>query len=273
VQQESETKKYFYLSGLQRSGNTLLSALLNQHPEIYASHLSPVLDYAFSVSQNFSDNPADPKYTGSEKSKNTIKGILDSYHKDVKKPIVFDRHKSWCTHESVNLIKNFINPKPKIIFTVRDFFEIAESSIKSGPEYVDRLMVESNFISDSGLSINDNRANYLLGHNGIVSQLQSFIYASSLPENKNIFHIVKYNDLISNTQDVMNKIYDFFEIEKFNNDLNNIELKEKENDEALGLPKDLHKVYSTIQSNKADPKSFFSDYVLEKYKNLNVLGF
>jgi hypothetical protein len=71
----------------------------------------------------------------------------------------------------------------------------------------------------------------------------------------------------------MNKIYDFFEIEKFNNDLNNIELKEKENDEALGLPKDLHKVYSTIQSNKADPKSFFSDYVLEKYKNLNVLGF
>lgn len=273
MQQEVETKKYFYLSGLHRSGNTLLSALLNQHPKIYSSHLSPVLDYAFSVSQNFSDNPADPRYVESEKSKNTIKGILDSYHKDIKKPIVFDRHKFWCTHESVNLIKNFINPQPKIIFTVRDFFEIAESSIKSAPEYIDRLMTEINFISDPGLSINDNRANYLLGQHGIVSQLQSFLHVSSLPENKDIFHVVKYNDLILNTQNVMNKIYDFFEIEAFTNDLNNIELEEKENDEALGLPKDLHKVYPTIQSNKADPKNFFSNYVLEKYKNLNVLAF
>jgi len=273
MQQEAEIKKYFYLSGLHRSGNTLLSALLNQHPKIYSSHLSPVLDYAFSVSQNFSDNPADPRYIKSEKSKNIVKGILDSYHKDIKKPVVFDRHKFWCTYESVNLIKNFINPKPKIIFTVRDFFEIAESSIKSGPDYVDKLMLENNFVSDTGLSINDNRANYLLGQNGIVSQLQSFLHISSLPENKGIFYVVKYNDLILNTQDVMNKIYDFFEIEAFTNNLNDIELEEKENDEALGLPKDLHKVYPTIQSNKADPQSFFSNYILEKYKNLNSLAF
>jgi sulfotransferase len=269
--QEAEIKKYFYLSGLPRSGNTLLSALLNQHPKIYSSSLSPVLDYAFSVSQNFSDNSADPRYIESEKSKNIIKGILDSYHKNIKKPIVFDRHKFWCTYESVNLIKNFINPRPKIIFTVRDFFEIAESSIKSAPDYIDKIMIETNFISDPGLSINDNRTNYLLGQNGIVSQMQSFLHVSSLPENKDIFHVVKYNDLISNTQNVMDKIYNFFEIEAFTNDLNDIELEEKENDEALGLPKDLHKVYPTIQSNKANTKNFFSDYVLEKYKNLNSL--
>jgi sulfotransferase len=208
VQKETEIKKYFYLSGLQRSGNTLLSALLNQHPEIYASHLSPVLDYAFSVSQNFSDNPADPKYTKSEKSKNTIKGILDSYHKDIKKPIIFDRHKFWCTHESVNLIKNFINTKPKIIITIRNPFEITESAIKSGSDYLDKKMTDEGFIWDSGLSLNDNRANYLLGENGFLLQLKSFLYASSLTENKDVFHVVKYNDLISNTQNVMDKIYE-----------------------------------------------------------------
>jgi sulfotransferase len=266
-------KKYFYLSGLFRSGNTLLSALLNQHPEIYASHLSPVLDYAFSVSQNFSDNPADPRYVESKKSQNVIKGILTSYHKDIKKPIIFDRNKFWCTYDSVNLIKNFIDPRPKIIITTRNPFEVAESAIKNGPDFVDRKMAEEGFIWDFGLSVNDNRANYLLGNNGFVSQIQSFLHVSSLPENKDIFHVVKYNDLILNTQNVMDKIYNFFEIEKINNNLNNIVLEEKENDEALGLPKDIHKVYPTIQSNKADPKNFFSNYVLEKYKNLNVLAF
>jgi len=273
MKQELKEKKYFYLSGLFRSGNTLLSALLNQHPKIYASHLSPVLDYAFSVRQNFSDNPADPRYIGSKKSKNTIRGILESYHKDIEKPIVFDRHKFWCTYDSVNFIKNFINQKPKIIITIRSPFEIVESAIKNGPDFVDKRMSEEGFICDPGLSINDNRANYLLGNNGFVSQFQSFLYVSSLPENKDIFHVVKYNDLISNTQNVMNKIYDFFEIKAFTNDLNNIELEEKENDEALGLPKDMHKVYSIIQPNKADPENFFSEYILKKYKSLNSLAF
>jgi sulfotransferase len=268
-----EEKKYFYLSGLQRSGNTLLSALLNQHPKIYSSHLSPVLDYAFSVSQNFSDNSADPKYIESEKSKNTIKRIFDSYHKDIKKPIVFDRHKLWCTYESVDFIKKFINPKPKIIVTVRNPFEITESAIKVGSDYLDKKMTDEGFLWDSGLSMNDNRANYLLGENGFLSQIRSFLYVSSLPENKDIFHVVRYNNLISNTQDVMDKIYKFFEIDLFRNDLNNIKLEEKKNDEALGLPKDLHKVYSKIESNKADSKNFFSNYVLDKYKDLNSLAF
>jgi hypothetical protein len=71
----------------------------------------------------------------------------------------------------------------------------------------------------------------------------------------------------------MDKIYDFFEIEKFNNDLNNIVLEEKEDEEALGLPKDVHRVYPQIELNKANPENFFSDYVLEKYKNLNSLIF
>ena len=264
-------KKYFYLAGLHRSGNTLLSALLNQHPEVYSSRLSPVLDYAFAVRNNFLDNEADVKYEGSSVSQNVISGLLHSYHKDVDKPIIFDRNKLWCTHQSVDLIKSFIDPKPKILFTTRNFLEIAESAIKVNCELLDEAMNSQGFIWDHGLSLNDNRANYLFNVDGVVLQYQFFLHAYSLPENKDIFHVVKYNDLIADTQNVMDGIYDFFEIDKIKNNLDSIVLKEKENDEALGLPKDMHKVYPTIESNKSDPKNFFSDYVLEKYKHLDGL--
>ena len=35
-------KTYHLLAGLPRSGNTLLSAILNQNPDIYSSPLSPI---------------------------------------------------------------------------------------------------------------------------------------------------------------------------------------------------------------------------------------
>jgi hypothetical protein len=40
-------KNLMFLSGLPRTGSTLLTSLLNQHPEIYASGSSPLSDLIF----------------------------------------------------------------------------------------------------------------------------------------------------------------------------------------------------------------------------------
>ena len=48
-------KTFYFLSGLPRSGNTLLSSILNQNPTVHVSSLSPVVDYlwsAYSISLN-----------------------------------------------------------------------------------------------------------------------------------------------------------------------------------------------------------------------------
>jgi hypothetical protein len=42
---EFKMKKYYFLSGMQRSGNTLLSTILSQNPKIYSSKLSPMAQY------------------------------------------------------------------------------------------------------------------------------------------------------------------------------------------------------------------------------------
>ena len=50
------TKKYYFMSGLPRSGSTLLSTLLNQNPEIYSGPSSPVLGIMVGVHENFLSN-------------------------------------------------------------------------------------------------------------------------------------------------------------------------------------------------------------------------
>ena len=49
-------KSIYFLGGLPRSGNTLLSALLNQNPDIYVSPLSPLLNNLLTIEKNLNFN-------------------------------------------------------------------------------------------------------------------------------------------------------------------------------------------------------------------------
>ena len=261
-------KKYYYLAGLDRSGNTLLSALLRQHPEIYASTLSPVCDYVWSVASNFSDNPAFEYYARSQKSKNILTGIFDSYYADIDKPIIFDRNKYWADYDLIDFTKQLMFPNPKIIMTIRDPLEIAQSFITvfRGSDYIDSKMTESGFIWDPHLSLDDCRVDYVLdSERGLIRQFRSFAHSYIAPENKGVLHAVQYNDLISNTQKVMSDIYNFIGVEDFINDTENIDTPE-EDTAGQGLPANLHMVMPKIHDNKAKPEQFFSDYVLTKYE-------
>ena len=42
-------KKYFYFTGLPRAGNTLLSAMLNENPDVYATGHSFLPDLLFAM--------------------------------------------------------------------------------------------------------------------------------------------------------------------------------------------------------------------------------
>ena len=46
-------KQFVMLSGLPRSGSSVLCSMLNQHPDIYASTTSPVIDLIEILNQNW----------------------------------------------------------------------------------------------------------------------------------------------------------------------------------------------------------------------------
>ena len=71
-----KNKEYLFLSGMYRSGNTLLSSILNQNPEIYSSPLSPLCEHAWNSYCTFLNNENDIRIKNKEYEGRIIKCLF-----------------------------------------------------------------------------------------------------------------------------------------------------------------------------------------------------
>jgi sulfotransferase len=262
-------KTYYFLSGLPRSGNTLLSSILNQNPNIYSSPLSPTLNLLSNI-HDVIHSDQNIKRNNKKNVDQFIKNLLNNYYKDIDKQIIIDREKVWGTPVNLPLIKNYITPTPKIIFTVRPIIEILTSFIDILPEnsFLDEEMNSFGYLSKNYLTKNDNRCDYLMKPFGLIDRCLFSINEIMKLENKEIFCIIKYDEIVNNPKDTMKKIYDFLKIPDYQHDFNNIVKLEKDNDEEIGQPKNMHKVRKQLKKISKKPEDVLSDYIINKYSNI-----
>ena len=100
-------KSYYFLSGLPRTGSTLLSSLLSQNDKIYAGGNSPVcqLMWDMQVSVNTTSREQILANNKLNIANNMISNIPNLYYEDVKQGIIVDKCRSWTISENVNIIK------------------------------------------------------------------------------------------------------------------------------------------------------------------------
>jgi sulfotransferase len=260
-------KNYYFLSGLPRSGNTLLSALLNQNPEIYSSPISPVATYMSELSRySFIEQSARNKEY-SYRTDNVLKEVINSFYSDVDKKHIIDRERTWGLPDNLDLIKKHITPTPKIIFTVRDILEIIASFILLDENFLKNEAFKKNHISFSYRSALDVACDSYMSLDGKMDYALNALSSAFAPENKGMFHIVEYNDLVLNPEKTMKDIYNFLEIDAFEHNFNKIEKVETDDDLAVGLPKDLHSIKETLSKSLTN-SDILSDYIRHKYSNM-----
>lgn len=247
-----DKKQYYFLSGLPRSGSTLLSSLLSQNDKIYAGGNSPVCQlmwdtqvsvHTSSYQQIMANNKLDIAY-------DLIRNIPDLYYKDVNQNIIFDKCRSWTLNANLDLIKNHITNEPKIIILIRPIEEIINSFC---------FLYEKNnqSIEPENLLI-DWSEPMMRSYQGILNIINN--------ENTNNYLIISYNDLILETENVLDKIYKFCNLEYFKHNLNNIVNKYQEDDSIYNL-EGMHFVRETI--SKRNIKNYLSNDILEKCFDLN----
>jgi sulfotransferase len=263
-------KNYYFLAGLPRSGNTVLSALLNQNSQTYCSPLSPVVSMLWNHDNLLTTEESAIKLQNNEPLFNVGNNIITNYYQNINKSIIIDREKAWGTTANLNLLKKYITPTPKIIFTIRPILEILTSWINILPEnsFIDIEMQNNNWWYKDYLSKNDNRCDYMMRPFGQIDKILFSINETIKPENKSAFCFIKYDDLINNPQDTMNKIYNFLELPNYKHNFNKIQKIEKENDEVLGHPSNLHEIRPQLKKISQDPKEVLSEYVISKYSNI-----
>ncbi|WP_438381577.1 sulfotransferase [Asaia sp. BMEF1] len=126
-----------FISGLPRSGSTLLSALLSQNPALVTSgRSSPVAPMILRVSSLM----AEGEYAGDfdpGKRDRVLRQLLDSYYgSSGERRVIVDTHRDWCAR--LGLIDT-IFPKAKVICCVRDPIWIMDS--------LERLIVRDPILS------------------------------------------------------------------------------------------------------------------------------
>lgn len=226
-------EKIVFNSSLPRSGSELLQVILHQNPRIYGSSTSPLLEYQFGARQNY--NLPEVQSQNSELMKDAFiavcKGIADSYYSTVTdKPVVIDKNRGWAHYwEWVDQW----NSEPKMICMIRDLRSIVASleriyrANRHNPQGIDNPQKIENMTVEQ-------RAQFWLNTQplGLALQRTLDIFQRKL-DGKILF--IKYEDLCSQPDEVMKRVYEYIGEDYFKHDFDNIVKDVEEDDRFFGI--------------------------------------
>ena len=262
-------KKYFFITGLPRTGNTLLSSLLNQNPDITATGDSVVPEIFYRVEEIKKINTY--KNFPDEKSLDNInKNVFKNYYKHAKTKYIIDRG-PWATEYNFQMLNKYLENDIKIIVLVRDIPEILMSFINLSNNNVNFYLNQSfNELikSETWRDEIEQKCHILMKeHHPIDRGLYQIKYLLNNVNNKN-YKIFEYNNLISNPKKYLQDIYNFLEIpfykKHYYKNLKQLKVNNLEYDDSVyGGP--LH----TITTNKiVKQKIKVLDKILNKYSGM-----
>jgi len=246
-------KKIFFLVGLPRAGNTLLSSILNQNPDIAVTANSITSDIIYQVSQ-IKEMDSFKIFPDHRSLNNITHHVFDLYYKDWKQPYIIDRS-PWGTPYNLKFLKK-TQTDIKIIVLTRDIIEILASFIRWSKK-----------INPNNFKTLEEQCDNLMGAT-IISQNLWAVKNLLLQENKNIHHRVRYNDLVKYPERIIKEIYNYLKIPPFQHRYTNLDQFEikgiKYNDSTVG--EGLHSiktdciVKSDYDAYRLIPKAIVKEY-------------
>jgi sulfotransferase len=259
-------KTYYFDCGLPRSGSTLLTALLNQNPQIHAGTLSPVFEVMYYTNDRLQGEQAQA-FPKPQIFKKMVGDVIDTYYSDVEEPVVIDKCRAWPAH--IDLIKQYVTPDPKIICTVRHPLDILTSFIdlinnSRSVSFIDKALLEKGmFIT------NDTRCEFMMNPGGIIWESMNALATAFRQNQTSHIHFIQYDDLVENPKRVLQGIHSFLKLKPYEYKFENIEAKYREKDtEVYGLPT-MHEVRSKIEKTSRNYSEVLSAEVINKYKNMD----
>ena len=112
-----------FLSGIPRSGSTVLAAILNQNPLTHVSTTSGLVHALDGLASTWSSasllNANDPERL---KLAAIMRGSIDAFYEHTDKPVVIDKSRGWPIDLIMASMAQVLGRQPKIIATVRSVF-------------------------------------------------------------------------------------------------------------------------------------------------------
>ncbi len=233
-------RKFHFISGLPRSGSTMLSAILRQNPRFHAGMSSPVASFFEGILGQVSAGSEWVAQVDTAKRRAILKGLFDIYYADSKSEVVFDTNRLWSAKLPAILD---LFPDAKIVATVRNVdwvMDSIERLYRANP-YENTLL----FANGAERSTVYTRVEALAQRNRLVGLGWSALKEAFYGEHGKALLVVDYDILTQRPGEVMPLIYKFLDEEWFEHDFDQLEFDAPEFDVGLGV-KGLHKVRKKV---------------------------
>jgi sulfotransferase len=253
-------KTYHFISGLPRSGSTLLSSILKQNPNVYADISSPVEGLCTS-SIDLLTGCESNSIVNEERRKVLLQHIFEGFYSYIDKEIIVDTSRAWT--KKTTLLKTLF-PDTKILCCVRDIVDILnsfETIFKKNPMYTNTLVKEDvkHHVFSRCDAMMDNKE-------GIITtnwlNLQEGYYT-----NPEMIYFVEYEKMCKEPESTMKEIYEFLNQPYYSHDFDNLEYSNEPFDMSCNL-KNLHTVKTKVEYNP--PRMILPPEMIEKYSSANM---
>ena len=209
-----KNKKIFFLAGFPRSGNTLLTSILNQNPDICCTPNSVTLEIykdIFLIKQK----DVFINYPDHKSLDNVLDTVYSAYYKDWNFKYIIDRGPAGTTG-NLALLKKHFKQEIKIIFLVRPLLEVLASWITWS------LKTPDSFIRKSANNPIEG-CHYLMKDDGQIMKEMRCMQNLLKPENKHHVHFVDYKEIVKKPVATIKEIYQFLGIPPFKHWFTNLE--------------------------------------------------
>jgi sulfotransferase len=254
--------KFHFISGLPRSGSTLLAALLSQNPHFHAGMTSPVGSLFANMLTQFSAGSEFGPVISQDQRRRVLRGLFYSYYADqVGKAVIFDTNRMWCA--KLPAIADLF-PDAKLIACVRNVAWVMDSIerlYRANPYENTKL-----FVDDVERNTVYSRVDTLAQRNRLVGFPWTALKEAFYGQQAKSLLIVDYDLLTQAPQKIIEIIYDFLGEPLFEHDYENVKYDAPAFDQALGLS-GLHRVRPKVQLESR--RTILPPDLFEQYSKLS----
>ncbi|WP_299022586.1 sulfotransferase [uncultured Photobacterium sp.] len=252
--------KFHFISGLPRSGSTLLAGILRQNPLFYAGMSSPVAGLVNGCLEQMGAGSEFYTFFDDKKRKTICSALFDAYYQDKSNyEVIFDTNRIWTArlHQLNELFGDF-----KVICCVRNPAWVLDSFEKI---YRKNPFEYSRMYSPQTRQTVYSRCDSLINAGGVVGGAWTALKEAYYGEYSDRLLLIDYDLLTQHPQRSIQLIYQFLAEKQYSHDFDNVEYDANEFDQQLGVA-GLHRVKQKVEFKPR--RSILPPDLFQKYSEM-----
>lgn len=251
-----------FMSGLPRSGSTVLSSILNQNPSVYVTPTSPMLNVAVKMQEAWREDPTVKANYFEEQARNITKAILPAFWQHRSEPIIIDKGRGWA--KNMPTANALFGEKIKVIVVERDLPSIMASWLtvikKQTHDQFDRLIIQKGYPATDENRMAEMWFNMVKDCMEGTQQIKR-----DVPDQ---IVVVDYDELIVDPCAQLKRIETFLELPEFNYTFDNIKNDTADDDLIAWGFDGLHTIRPTLEKISKDPREILGDELYNRFVDL-----